>query len=118
MRPKPRKGSANFDRNKVKPKLTVTLPTATMISKCRKFIVLVGTGKDKGKLRIKGVSGKDAKGADARDFKNHVIIRFGHVPRFGDEIFDAERFPLRRINDDEYEVDTGMELVPEQAAAA
>ena len=32
------------------------------------------------------------------------MFRFGYVPRLGDDIFDGEHRPIRKISDDEYEI--------------
>jgi hypothetical protein len=100
-----RKGK-EMDRGKIKPKLIVTIPTVICVSKCEKFIVQVGTGADKGKMRIvgvkKGVPGKNA--VRGTVFKTAIIMRFGHVPRFGDEIFDGVRCSIVRRDDDTYEI--------------
>jgi hypothetical protein len=98
-----RKGGAEYDRNKVKPRLTITVPTSIFISKAERFLLLVGTGADAGKARIKAT--KDKKGVKPSEFKAHLILRFGHVPKLGDEIFDGERCAIRRVSDDEYEID-------------
>jgi len=94
----------DFDRDKVKPRLAITLPTVVCIAKSERFVFLLGTGPDKGKVRIRGV-GKDKKGVKPHEFKSHLILRFGYVPKLGDEIFDGERCALRRISDEEYEID-------------
>jgi hypothetical protein len=110
MRPKGRAGKngAAYDRSKIKPRLTITVPTVICIAKSERFMLLLGTGSDKGKLRIKGT--KDKKGVKPTEFKSHFVMRFGHVPKFGDEIFDGERCPLRRLSDEEYEIDIPFEL--------
>lgn len=105
-----RKGK-EMDRGKVKPKLTVTLPTVICVSKCKKFSIFVGTGTDRGKVRICGLKPGTAGGIKATDFKNHLIIRFGFVPRFGDEIFDGMKCPVARIDDDTYEIKVDLDLL-------
>ena len=103
MRPK-RKGGGEYDRSKVKPRLTVTLPTVVCgVAKSERFLFLLGSGTDAGKARIKGT--KDKKGVKPSEFKSHLVMRFGHVPKFGDDIFDGERCAVRKINDEEYEID-------------
>jgi hypothetical protein len=98
-----RKGK-EMDRAKVKPKLIVTLPTVFCTSKCEKFVIAVGTGADRGKMLLtgvkKGVPGKNA--VVARVFKTYLVMRFGYVPRFGDEIFDGLRCPVTKMDDDNY----------------
>lgn len=105
MRPKPRGKAAGgaYDRTKVKPKFVVSLPTVVCIAKSERFLLLIGTGADAGKIRIRGT--KDKKGVKPGEFKNHLLFRFGYVPKLGDDIFDSERCPLTRISDEEYEID-------------
>lgn len=105
MRPGKKKGGADFDRNKTKPRLSVTVPTSIFISKAEKFVLLVGTGADVGKARIRAAGKSDKAGIKPSEFKAHLILRFGYVPKLGDEIFDGERCDIRRISEDEYEID-------------
>lgn len=105
MRPKPR-GGKPMDREKVKPKLIVTLPTVICgVAKSERFVLLMGTGADAGKVRIKGVK-KDTKGGiKPTEFKAHMMLRFGHVPKIGKAIFDQMHCPVKRITDEEFEID-------------
>ena len=105
-----RKGK-EMDRAKVKPKLIVTLPTSICISKCKKFAIFVGTGADRGKVRICGLKQGAVGGVKATDFKSHIIMRFGFVPKFGDEIFDGMKCPVSRIDDDTYEIKVDADLL-------
>jgi hypothetical protein len=91
-----------FDRSRVKPRLTITVPTVIVIAKSERFVLLMGSGGDAGKLRIKGT--KEKRGVVPSEFKHHLILRFGHVPKLGDEIFDGERCAIRKITDEEYEI--------------
>jgi hypothetical protein len=75
-----RKGN-EVDRDKIKPRLIVTLPTVICISQKRHFKIMVGTGEDVGKVRIIGVDDKTA--TPATDFKSYLVLRFGHVPTLG-----------------------------------
>lgn len=96
--------AGDYDRSKVKPKLIITVPTSLFIAKSLRFQLLFGTGADAGKLRLKGV--KDGKhSVKPTEFKAHLLLRFGHVPKLGDEIFDGERCPLKRLSDEEYEIE-------------
>lgn len=105
MRPKGR-GGKPVDREKVKPKLIVTLPTVVCgVAKSERFLLLMGTGADAGKVRIKGTKKDDKKGVKPGEFKSHIMLRFGHVPKLGNAIFDQMHCPVRRINDEEYEID-------------
>jgi hypothetical protein len=99
-----RKGK-EIDRDKVKPKLILTLPTSIVISKCEKFCIQIGSGQDFGKMRVIGMKkGVPGKGVKPSEFKSYLVLRFGYVPKFGDEIFDGMKCPIVRIDDDTYEI--------------
>ena len=110
MRPKGRgkavvKGGADYDRTKVKPKLIISVPTVLVIAKSPRFVLLIGTGAEAGKLRLRGVKDGTKNSVKPTEFKAHLLLRFGYVPKLGDDIFDGERCPLKRISDEEYEID-------------
>ena len=69
-------------------------------------------GAQKGLLRIKcvvkGVIGAVGKGTD---FRNHVKLKFGYVPRFGDECFDGMKCPFIRVEEDLYEIKVEVDLL-------
>lgn len=120
MRKAGKGGAVNGNRP---PRLMVTLPTAICgLGKLPHHILMIGSGADLGKLRLKGVA-KDtrAKGAvKPVEFKTHFIWRFGYVPRLGDEIFDKQACPVRRVGDDEFEIDVNpswFETPPHQGTA-
>lgn len=98
-----RKGK-DLERGKIKPKLIVTLPTVYCTSKCEKFTISIGSGADYGKMLItgvkKGVPGKNA--VTGKAFKTALVMRFGYVPKFGDEIFDGVRCVVTKMDDDHY----------------
>jgi len=98
-----RVGKNGGGAGKGKPKLIVTLPTIICIAKSERFVLLLGSGEDAGKLRIKGT--KDKRGVKPSNFKAHLMFRFGFVPKLGEDIFDGERCKLTRISDEEYEID-------------
>jgi hypothetical protein len=99
-------------RSRVKPKLLITVPTAIFITKKERFMLQVGTGAQKGALRIKcvakGVPGAVAKGTD---FRNHVKLKFGYVTKLGDEIFDGMKCAFTRVDDDTYEIKIDLEAL-------
>jgi hypothetical protein len=103
-------------RARVKPKLMITVPTTLFISKKERFVLQVGTGQHKGILRIcgvaKGTPGAVGKGAD---FKNHVKLKFGFVPKFGEEVFDGMKCPFVRVDDDTYEIKVDVDLLVSEA---
>ena len=100
-----RKGK-EMQRGKIKPKLIVTLPTVICVSKCDKFLIMMGTGADRNKMRLlgvkKGVPGKNA--VKATVFKSFLVLRFGYIPKFGDEIFDGVKCAVTRVDDDTYDL--------------
>ena len=89
-----------------KPRLLVTLPTVFCTSKCEKFVIMLGTGADSGKMRLqgvkKGVPGKNA--VKATVHKTWLSMRFGYIPKFGDESFDGVRCAVVKIDDDNYDL--------------
>jgi hypothetical protein len=108
-----RKGTTNTER-KGQPRLIVTLPTTICgTGKMPRHKVLIGSGEDEGKLRIKGVAEGGVKPAE---FKSHFIWRFGYVPRLGDEIFGAQTCAARKVDDDEFEVDVPASWFSAEAA--
>lgn len=112
VRPKPRGKNAgrDFDRDSVKPELTITLPTRVCISKAPKFVLQVGTGDHKGKLRIVGVPGETKKAIKPIEMRHCIRLRFGFVPRFGEEIFDDVHCFIERVSNDVYELDLPISL--------
>ena len=36
------------------------------------------------------------------------MLRFGHIKQYGEEIFDTTYCQIRRLNDDEYELELPM----------
>jgi hypothetical protein len=86
------------------PKLLVTLPTTICISKCKKFSIAIGTGVDRNKLRVTGLKPGVPGGVMGVDFKGHIKLHFGYVPRFGDDIFDGVKCTIVRVNDDTYDL--------------
>jgi hypothetical protein len=93
-----------------KPKLLVTLPTVICISKCKKFAIAVGTGADRNKLRITGLKPGVPGGVTGVNFKAFIRLHFGHVPRFGDDIFDGVKCAIVRVDDDTYDLTVPPEV--------
>jgi hypothetical protein len=89
------------------PRLLVTVPTAVFISKAEHFQLLIGTGADVQKLRIKGTKSKTLC-TKPKEFKSHLMLRFGHIKQYGEEIFDTTYCTIERLNDDEYEITLPM----------
>jgi len=95
-----------------RPKLIVTVPAVIMISQAKLFRLFVGTGEDEGKLRLCGVPPGTKGAVKGTDFKSFVVIRFGYVPRFGDEIFDGVRCEVVRVTDDSYDLLVPAAILP------
>lgn len=84
-----------------KPMLLVTLPTVHFISKGARFKIMIGSGNDAGTLRIvKAETG----GVKPHEFKSHVILRFGHIPKLGLDMWDAVQCEVTRVDDDTYDM--------------
>jgi hypothetical protein len=98
------KGATKLVRDP-KPQLIVSIPTTICgMSKAKTFVLSLGTGKGAGKLRVVGCA-KNEKGIEPSQLKHSFVFRFGYVPKLGDDHFDGEHRPVRKIGDDEFEID-------------
>ncbi len=110
-----------------KPRLTISIPTTLCgVSKSKTFRLLVGTGDDLGKLLIRGcdaekgkanapfrIGGCDAEKGKAKpggvapsQHKHFFRFNFGFVPKLGDEeLWGGEKRPVRKVSDEEFEID-------------
>lgn len=98
-----------------KPQLRITIPTTLCgVSKSKVWYLLLGTGVDCGKIRVAGDISKpfgNVKPADvppgfeATELAHAFKFTFGFVPKLGDEHFDGERRPVKKITDEIYEID-------------
>jgi hypothetical protein len=107
MRPEARGKSAGRSRPDAKPQLIIAIPTTICgTAKAKTFALALGSGADRGKLRVRGLTGKDAMGGvEPKELKHTFVFRFGFVPKLGDDIFDGEHRPVRKISDDEFEIE-------------
>lgn len=105
MRPTGRGPSGGKRKDDAKPQLCIAVPTTICgTAKAKTFVLQLGTGENSGKLRIKGTS-KPNTGVAPLERKYHFQFKFGYVPRLGDDIFDGEHRDVRKISDDEFEID-------------
>lgn len=87
-----------------KPRLSISIPnTVCGAVKAKAFTLLFGTGKDLGRIRIKGVKAGD--GIEPTLLMHATVFRFGYVPKLGDDIFDGGHRPVRKVGDDEFEIE-------------
>lgn len=106
-----RKGHADSkSRDDRKPSLTITVPTTLCgMSKSETFVLMIGSGDTAGKLRIKGEvalkGDKKPMGVKPAQMKHAFRWNFGYVLRLGDDHFDGERCLVRKISDEEFELD-------------
>jgi hypothetical protein len=102
MRPA-RKGET---KKGVRPQLLISIPTAlSAISKKKFFVLQIGKGSDKGKARITGQSAKSKATIEPKCMKYTQIFNFGFVPMLGEDIAGLEHIAVRKISDDEFEID-------------
>jgi hypothetical protein len=92
-------------RNDKKPTLTISIPSVICgTSKAERFKLQLGNGKEAGKLRIVGASSEIA-GVEPSQHAHFFRWNFGFVPLLGEDEFEGERRPVRKISDDEFEID-------------
>jgi hypothetical protein len=105
-----------------KPQLRITIPTTICgISKSERFHLMIGSGDHLGRLRVVGIlsglaQGKD-EGTKPTQLRATFRFNFGWVPRLGDDIFDGQRFPIQRINDEIFEITMPPGFIPVVPAA-
>jgi hypothetical protein len=90
----------------VKPQLIIALPTSiASMSKKKLFQLMIGKGQDAMKARIIGQNAKNNYTVEPRNLKFSIIYNFGFAPMLGDDIAGQERIAVRKISDDEFEID-------------
>jgi hypothetical protein len=95
------KQSRNADR---RPRLIISVPTTICgASKSKAFTLAIGTGSDAGKLLIRGSTKPDV-GIEPTQLKHYFRWHFGYVPKLGDEHFDGEKVPVRKVSAEEFEL--------------
>jgi hypothetical protein len=100
--------NAGKAKKESKPRLVVTLPTTLCgTAKAERWTLMLGNGADAGRLRIKGLpkNSPAKQGIEPTEMKNCFRWNFGFVPRLGEDHFDGERRPVRKLGDDEFEID-------------
>jgi hypothetical protein len=99
------KGSKRPDKGDRKPRLLITIPTTLCgASKSETFRLLIGTGPDAGKLMIKGDNVSRDGGVSPTQLAHFFRWNFGFVPRLGDDMFEGEKRPVRKISEEEFEI--------------
>ena len=91
-------------KNDKTPQLTISIAAAICCEpKAKAFKLQIGSGKDAGKLRIIGLP-EEMSGVNPRRGRCWRW-NFGFVPKLGDDQFQGEKRPVRKIGDDEFEID-------------
>lgn len=86
------------------PTLKIVIPT-TITGQAKKdttFKLQLSSGPEYSLLRV--TSDKTGKGVKAAHMKWATRFHFGYVPKLGDEIFDGERFPVPKVDDNTYDI--------------
>lgn len=90
-----------------KPQLHISIPT-TICGVCKKkrFALLIGTGEDAGKVIVRGIPDDKAKThhIPPTEHQHFLKFNFGFVPKLGKRTFDGGHVPVRRIDDDNFEL--------------
>lgn len=89
------------------PRLTISIPTTLCCtSKAKTFKLQLGTGDQAGKLRVVGVADKaKTQGVEPSQHAHFFRWNFGFVARLGEEQFEGQKRPVKKISDDEFEID-------------
>lgn len=115
--------SSRTKGGKSQPRLTITIPTTVCgVSKSDYFILMIGNGDDAGKVLLVGERSllfpKKPSGSQVKvaQLKHAFRWCFGFVPLLGEDIFDGERFPVKRNEDETFEITTPVDFfgVPKQ----
>lgn len=100
-------GHSGKPKNGKKPQLHISIPTAVCgVCKAKKFALLIGTGEDAGKVIVRGVADELAKPhhIPPSEHQHFLKFNFGFVPRLGMKPFDGDRVPVRRVDDNNFEL--------------
>jgi hypothetical protein len=88
------------------PTLLIAIPTTLSGQSKKEFWMLqLGTGDDAGKARIVGVAKGGKHASKARDSLHAMTVDFGYVPMLGEDAAAKEYTAIRKISDDEFEID-------------
>jgi hypothetical protein len=88
------------------PHLMISIPTTISgVSKKKFFMLQLGTGEDAGKARISGRAAATKHTVERRDLMHATTFDFGFVPMLGDDAAAKEFVGVRKISDDEFEID-------------
>lgn len=89
-----------------KPRLLITIPSVlSALSKKKFFMLQLGKGVDLGKARVVGQAVGNKCTIMPKNLKHSFVYDFGYVPMLGDEIAGLEHIAVRKISDDEFEID-------------
>ena len=92
-------------KNGQEPQLTISIGTTICgASNAKTFKLQLGSREDAGKLRIVGLAA-EASGVAPQRCQRFFRWNFGSVPKLGDDQFQGEKRPVRKISDDEFEID-------------
>jgi hypothetical protein len=89
------------------PRLIVSVPTV-LAGLCKRdwFRFEIGTGQDAGRARVSGIAkGVPGSSAPGTMMKNALVIRFGRVPALGEDAAAKELCPVRKVDDNTWEID-------------
>ncbi len=96
-----------------RPKLVICIPTTICgVSKSATFRLLVGTGVDAGKLLVRGDLKDPARagkgisdgGVEPSQLKHYFRWHFGYVPKLGEDRFGPDKYAVRKVSDEEFEI--------------
>lgn len=100
--------SKKKDTPKGEPRLRIAIPTTLFTSSAERAVLLLGSGLDAKKLRIKTTNDKMV-GVAITTLMHAVRFSFGYVPKFGNECFDTVRCPVKKINAEEFEIELPLD---------
>lgn len=115
--------SISYRRNDTKhgkmklPKLMIAIPRAMMggpVEKADKFLLMIGTGKDRGLGRIIRAEPEKEGAISPTIFVGGLVFRFGHVPMLGESAAEKEDMALRILAGGQWEFDLPAWFKPDE----
>lgn len=99
------------------PSLVIAIPTTLSgATKKQHFMLTRGTGKDAGKARITGQNAANGHTVGRKDRINCTMFDFGFVPLLGEGAAAQEHVAVRKVSDDEFEIDLPAWFSADEAA--